>query len=206
MALQAVVSATVWVAGGLRAMERAAARDILVRGVCRAHDLHHERERNDEDRDPQCRFNRNRAALPAPEAARRAAQTHRAGQPSSVTKRRHARYAITSEPGVRNSNVHSATAIRNLRQSSQHRLSAWIGHDSANNTSSLRMNNRRHRKGCTQNYVKHPPGGIDARIFVRTAGVPHIPQRRITAYDRWRADPSDVAAPAPMTPTTPVAA
>ena len=46
---------------------------------------------------------------------------------------------------------------------------------------------------------------LRATIY-RTAGVPHIAQRRITAYDRWRADPSDVAAPAPMTPTTPVAA
>ena len=46
---------------------------------------------------------------------------------------------------------------------------------------------------------------LRATIY-RTAGVPHIPQRRITAYDRWRADPSDVAAPPPMTPTTPVAA
>ena len=46
---------------------------------------------------------------------------------------------------------------------------------------------------------------LRATIY-RTAGVLHIPQRRITAYDRWRADPSDVAAPPPMTPTTPVAA
>ena len=43
---------------------------------------------------------------------------------------------------------------------------------------------------------------LRATIY-RTAGGPHIPQRRITAYDRWRADPSDVAPPAPMTPTTP---
>ena len=46
---------------------------------------------------------------------------------------------------------------------------------------------------------------LRATIY-RTAGVLHIPQRRITAYDRWRADPSDVAAPPPMTSTTPVAA
>ena len=140
MALQAVVSATVWVAGGLRAMERAAARDIWSEAyaaltICITNAREMTRtvipSADSIATEPRCL---------RPEAARRAAQTHRAGQPSSVTKRWHARYAITSEPDVRNSNVHSTTAIRNLRQSSQHRLSAWIGHDSANNTSSLRMN------------------------------------------------------------------
>ena len=33
--------------------------------------------------------------------------------------------------------------------------------------------------------------------------LPRIPQRRVTARDRWRADPSDVSGPAPVTPTSP---
>ena len=42
------------------------------------------------------------------------------------------------------------------------------------------------------------------RETIYLSGVlPHIPQRRVTAYDRWRADPSDVAGPARATPTTP---
>ena len=42
------------------------------------------------------------------------------------------------------------------------------------------------------------------RETIYPSGVlPHIPQRRVTAYDRWRADPSDVAGPAPATPSTP---
>ena len=32
--------------------------------------------------------------------------------------------------------------------------------------------------------------------------LPHIPRRRVTALDRWRADPTDVAHPAPVTPPT----
>ena len=43
---------------------------------------------------------------------------------------------------------------------------------------------------------------LRATIY-RTAGVPLIPQRRITTYDRWRADPSDVAALPPMSPDYP---
>ena len=42
------------------------------------------------------------------------------------------------------------------------------------------------------------------RETIYPSGVlPHIPQRRVTAYDRWRADPSDVAGPAQATPATP---
>ena len=37
----------------------------------------------------------------------------------------------------------------------------------------------------------------------RSRVLPRIPQRRVTARDRWRADPSDVSGPAPVTPTTP---
>ena len=53
------------------------------------------------------------------------------------------------------------------------------------------------------------PENLDAELdwlrttVYRAGGLPHIPQRRITACDRWRADPSDVAARAPMMPATP---
>ena len=41
------------------------------------------------------------------------------------------------------------------------------------------------------------------REFVyRYGGLPDIPQRRVTARDRWRADPGDVADPAQAAPTT----
>ena len=36
----------------------------------------------------------------------------------------------------------------------------------------------------------------------RYGGLPDIPQRRVTARDRWRADPGDVADPAQAAPTT----
>lgn len=39
------------------------------------------------------------------------------------------------------------------------------------------------------------------RETIYPAGVlPHIPQRRVTACDRWRADPADISGPAPATP------
>ena len=53
------------------------------------------------------------------------------------------------------------------------------------------------------------PEMVDAELewlreTIYPAGVlPHIPQRRVTAHDRWRADPSDVAHRAQATPATP---
>ena len=44
------------------------------------------------------------------------------------------------------------------------------------------------------------------RETIYPAGVlPHIPQRRVTACDRWRADPADISGPAPATPPTTLA-
>ena len=78
MLLQAVVAAAPGLAGGLSARERgggAGGARHLIGGVGGADDFHHNPERDDKDRDPESRFDCDRAALPAPEAARGAAQS-----------------------------------------------------------------------------------------------------------------------------------
>ena len=90
----------------------------------------------------------------------------------------------------------------------------WAAHSPIEHKDELRARGYRwmpeRRRGIDRAWwTEVAPERVDAELdwlreTVYPAGVlPHIPRRRVTARDRWRADPSDVAHPSPATPTLP---
>ena len=102
-----------------------------------------------------------------------------------------------------------------LRESAaQETIRLWAIHAPINTKDALRARGYRWmpevRRGIDRAWwTELAPERVNAEFHwlcehvYRSRVLPRIPQRRVTARDRWRADPSDVSGPAPVTPTTP---